>query len=1011
MKTKRNHFTGRLLKKVISAAVIFNLMLCAFPAGLINVNAAEPEALSVNNTTQQIFDISNYKCINVKGTTNDAEADKIKLLPQKNPLMVSIDLVSNGNMKAIKFGASQGVSLTNEYDCSLWKQGEAHTVTLIFYPDKNYTDPGTADGADYTFKSDLYIDNEPAVSHTQTLKNTGEKATYKFSELRFHNIYNSSVSSYNLTVNAVRITNKTQNAEIEKPSFYAGTSFYLIDNKIYGYTNKTVKDIKTLNQNASVFKDGAEAQENDKLTGGMTVKLTNAYDTVSLSSSYVLADTDSGIFASAPQGYSNGYPSDKFTEGTFTVKTSVSSYGNPIKLTGYLVQFDSNGRLVKCSANQIEAVSTPKDFEISINIDKATDSTLKFMLWDSELKPCINAVAFKPYTASKLEVVKTYPNFSTKAATFSFDDGISQDIELIKVLDECNAKATFYLVGSRLKDNFKSAAKSENETETEIYNYVKELYKNHEIGNHTYKHTPADLEDGKTRKDSQGNTLTGVSEDKLVQDVNDNQKFIKENLDATTRGIAWPNGLPFNRSDYNAIKKGIETSGHVFTRDTDNAASFELPTNWMQWKTNGHISQMTDKTNEFINISSTDGLKLLYIWGHSYEFGENTAVGTLEKFKENLNKLKNANVWFATNGEVYDYANAMNKLSISDDVVTNHSNQTLYLYVNGKKITLEPNGSYSPASLTIACWGDSLTYGQGATNESTGVNSYPGVLASKIPNAKVYNLGVGGETALTIAARQGVVDITAADEFTIPKSGSVDIPLYSIDATIKKDNETSTKKLYYFSDPNGKAYIIPRSDVAGRWNPVTIAGVEGTLAVEVSYDYWPRLLTKATFTRKAAGDAVKVEKNTKFITSASQINKIADVNMFFTGTNGGWNYKNTNDDPQDLIKLIDSQIDSTKNKDKYIVIGLTNGDANAHKDLNKKLKEKYKEHFIDAKAYFTSEEALSDAGVTSPKYATDGTAIPTDFLCGTDTVHFNDLGYRLLANLVYEKLSELGYLN
>lgn len=70
----------------------------------------------------------------------------------------------------------------------------------------------------------------------------------------------------------------------------------------------------------------------------------------------------------------------------------------------------------------------------------------------------------------------------------------------------------------------------------------------------------------------------------------------------------------------------------------------------------------------------------------------------------------------------------------------------------------------SSASLTIACWGDSLTYGQGATNEASGVNAYPGVLASKIPDAAVYNLGIGGETALSIAGVEGTLECNVSYE-------------------------------------------------------------------------------------------------------------------------------------------------------------------------------------------------------------------------------------------------------
>ena len=337
----------------------------------------------------------------------------------------------------------------------------------------------------------------------------------------------------------------------------------------------------------------------------MIVKLTNTYDTVSLSSSYTLADNDSGVFAQPPQGYSNGYPSDKFTEGTFTVKTSAFAYGESSQLTGYLAQYDYDGNLINlgelCTVTPDN--NTLTDIEVNIDITKAAGSTLKFMLWDSNMKPCLPASVFEPYSASSIDVVKTYPNYSTKAATFSFDDGIVQDIALISSLDKYNAKATFNLVGSRITANFSKYGSSD----SKIYEYVKELYKNHEIANHSYNHTPAHLEEGQTSTDSYGTPLIGVSAADLAKDINDNQSFIEENLNAKTRGIAWANGLPFNRSDYAELKASISETGHVYTRDTSTIASFNLPQDWMRWQVNGHIAQMTDKTDQFIETPSTDG--------------------------------------------------------------------------------------------------------------------------------------------------------------------------------------------------------------------------------------------------------------------------------------------------------------------------------------------------------------------------------------------------------------------
>lgn len=61
----------------------------------------------------------------------------------------------------------------------------------------------------------------------------------------------------------------------------------------------------------------------------------------------------------------------------------------------------------------------------------------------------------------------------------------------------------------------------------------------------------------------------------------------------------------------------------------------------------------------------------------------------------------------------------------------------------------------SPANYSetnaLACWGDSLTAGAGAT---AGSQDYPHVLATLTPGRPFYNGGVGGETAAQIVTRQ-----------------------------------------------------------------------------------------------------------------------------------------------------------------------------------------------------------------------------------------------------------------
>lgn len=293
----------------------------------------------------------------------------------------------------------------------------------------------------------------------------------------------------------------------------------------------------------------------------------------------------------------------------------------------------------------------------------------------------------------------------------------------------------------------------------------------------------------------------------------------------------------------------------------------------------------------------------------------------------------------------------------------------------------------------IACWGDSLTYGQGATNAPYG--SYPSIL-SNMTGLTVHNMGVGGETSVTIAARQGALDIKLKEGVTIPADTSeveISIAAYNPDGTFAGE-------------------IVPRNTSIAGWNPCTINGIEGELSISVSTDpnIMPRVLNWAKFKRTTAGSATEVAAGTEVTVAAQAIAQDADINIFFTGTNGGWNENHTNPNDaehQDLVDLTDKMIAATKPGSKNLVIGLTTGGASSWSQTNAALKAKYGDHFIDAKEYLSSAQALADAGLSGT--ATPG-VVNSAFLTD-DTVHLNSLGYHMLAKLVHDKLIDLGYVD
>ncbi len=299
--------------------------------------------------------------------------------------------------------------------------------------------------------------------------------------------------------------------------------------------------------------------------------------------------------------------------------------------------------------------------------------------------------------------------------------------------------------------------------------------------------------------------------------------------------------------------------------------------------------------------------------------------------------------------------------------------------------------------MTIACWGDSLTQGDGAST-----SPYPTVI-SKLSGLNTYNLGIGGESALTIAARQGAYDIMMSEDFVIPESGSVDLPLVEF------------KEGTYLTTPDG-GQVCPRQTSA-KWNPCYINGVEGTLSIEVDTTVVPRVLKRATFTRRAAGDAVEVKKGDLLIPSASYVK--ADINVIYIGANGIWdednsNGKNTKEQADKIINMIWKMIENTPDPEKFIVVGFTWSGKDAWSVVDAEMEKAFGRKFVSTKSYMSSEQALKDMGVTPTEADLADIKlgrVPESFRkSASDGTHLNDKGYTILGTKIYERMVELGYI-
>lgn len=261
-----------------------------------------------------------------------------------------------------------------------------------------------------------------------------------------------------------------------------------------------------------------------------------------------------------------------------------------------------------------------------------------------------------------------YPNGVRKAVTFSYDDGSVDDLKLVEIFNRYKMKATFNLNSDRLLHG----------DGISVSDAKKMIEDGHEIAVH-----------GKFHK------ANGISRPiDGIKDVLTCREELENALGKIIRGMAYPDtGITnfSNGTDYETVKAYLKNLGIVYSRTLgrDNN-SFCLPSDYYAWMPTAHHnnSEIFNYIDEFLSLDLENNYqamrhpRLFYIWGHSFEFASNDNWDRIESICEKLGEK--ADVWYATNMEIYEYVTAYNSLIWSADgnTVYNPTLQTVW-FVDG----------------------------------------------------------------------------------------------------------------------------------------------------------------------------------------------------------------------------------------------------------------------------------------------------------------------------------------
>lgn len=273
-----------------------------------------------------------------------------------------------------------------------------------------------------------------------------------------------------------------------------------------------------------------------------------------------------------------------------------------------------------------------------------------------------------------MKVYVCFPGGKAKALTMSYDDGKIQDERLVSIFNKYGIKGTFNL-------NY-GLMEREQQPPRIAKDRVRELYQGHEVATHTMTHP----------------TIARCPLVEVADEILEDRKGLEKLTGGLVRGHAYPNG------SYNEeIKQLFRQMGIAYGRVVATVPDFELPADPLEWHPTCHHKdpELMQKAEFFAGFKKAQYLKLMYVWGHSYEFDNDNNWDVIERFCEYMGGRED--IWYATNIEIIDYMEAAKNLKFSANYesVYNPNAQSVWLQLNSAGCVEIKGGSF--VDLTTMC--------------------------------------------------------------------------------------------------------------------------------------------------------------------------------------------------------------------------------------------------------------------------------------------------------------------
>ncbi len=268
-------------------------------------------------------------------------------------------------------------------------------------------------------------------------------------------------------------------------------------------------------------------------------------------------------------------------------------------------------------------------------------------------------------------IKRLYPNGKAKAFNITYDDGVTQDIRFVELLNKYNLKGTFNLNSQLMKEEFRWVHETGMVVKRIPVDKVVNLYKKHEVASHTLTHP----------------YMHDMGKAEIMYQLSEDKKNLEQIFNQKISGFA----VPF--SYYSPlIAECAKECGFEYAICSDESYTYTPPQDYYWWAAGAfHLNpQWRCFAEEFF---ATDAeLALCQIVGHSYDLDAENMWEEMESFFSRI--AKDDCIESMTNIELVRYLKAIRNATVTDHYIENNSDARLWFSINGETVCVSANEKY-----------------------------------------------------------------------------------------------------------------------------------------------------------------------------------------------------------------------------------------------------------------------------------------------------------------------------